>query len=86
MKYLDCFTIVSSMGTLALLIISIILFFILKTNHVPIIEGELKIEGLYEKVEILREKNGLIHINANNEHDLFMSFGVISGYFIIIKK
>ncbi len=45
----------------------------------PVTEGELKIEGLQAKVEVLRDRWGVPHIYAANEHDLFMAQGFVQA-------
>lgn len=38
-------------------------------------KNTLQLKGLKEKVEVLRDKWGVNHIYANNEHDLFFTQG-----------
>jgi penicillin amidase len=44
---------------------------------VPKITGSFKLEGLQENVQVYREINGMIHIVANNDHDLYMTQGAV---------
>lgn len=44
-------------------------------NAVPKIQGEIKLSGLKQKVSIYRDDSGIPHINAENEQDLYRSFG-----------
>src|SRR5262245_7816161 len=41
------------------------------------IEGELKVSGLEEPVEILRDRNGMPHIYAKNDTDMFFAQGYV---------
>jgi penicillin G amidase len=41
------------------------------------IEGELKVSGLKEPVEILRDRNGMPHIYAKNDGDMFFAQGYV---------
>jgi penicillin amidase len=43
------------------------------------LEGELQIQGLKEPVEILRDRWGIAHIYARNEHDLFFAQGLVAA-------
>jgi penicillin amidase len=43
----------------------------------PQITGELKLTGLRESVTVTRDTHGVAHIQASNEHDLFMAQGFI---------
>jgi penicillin amidase len=40
---------------------------------------ELQLFGLNEKVEVIRDQNGINHIYAKNEHDLFFSQGYLAA-------
>ncbi|PRY87037.1 penicillin acylase family protein [Mongoliibacter ruber] len=39
----------------------------------------LQLEGLQEEVEVIRDQNGINHIYAQNEHDLFFSQGYLAA-------
>jgi penicillin amidase len=41
------------------------------------IEGDLKVAGLKEPVEILRDRNGMPHIYAKNDSDMFFAQGYV---------
>lgn len=41
------------------------------------INGELKLAGLKDKVEVLRDRWGIAHIYAQNNHDLFFAQGFV---------
>lgn len=43
----------------------------------PTTEGDLKAPGLHGKVEVIRDRFGVPHIFAENEHDLFFAQGYV---------
>ena len=43
------------------------------------LDGEIRIEGLREPVEIIRDRWGIPHIYAANQHDLFFAQGVVAA-------
>lgn len=45
----------------------------------PVTDGELKIKGLRAEVKIFRDRWGVPHIYAANEHDLFMAQGFVQA-------
>ena len=45
----------------------------------PVTEGELKLKGFQGKVKVLRDRWGMPHIYAANEHDLFMAQGFVQA-------
>jgi len=48
-------------------------------RRLPIIDGQLQLPGLKKQVEIIRDKWGVPHIYANNEHDLFFAQGFVQA-------
>lgn len=48
-------------------------------RSLPKTSGEIKLSGLNAKVQVIRDENGVPHINAENEHDLFMAQGYIQA-------
>jgi penicillin amidase len=42
-------------------------------------QGELKLPGLKEPVEVLRDRWGVAHITAKNAHDLFLAQGFVAA-------
>jgi len=50
-------------------------------NNAPLpkIDGNVKVNGLYDKVEIIRDANGIPHIYANNMHDLSFAQGYVQA-------
>ncbi len=51
-------------------------YYYLKNTTLPQTSGRLVTPGLSAPVEILRDKNGIVHIRAHNEHDLFFAQGL----------
>jgi penicillin amidase len=45
------------------------------TRPLPVINGKLKLSGLRERVEIIRDKWGVPHITARNDEDAFFAQG-----------
>jgi penicillin amidase len=45
----------------------------------PQVDGELRLEGLREPVEIVRDRWGVPHIYAGNDHDLFFVQGYVTA-------
>ncbi|MDH5163592.1 penicillin acylase family protein [Heyndrickxia oleronia] len=48
-------------------------------RSLPKTEGEIHLSGLKEKVEIIRDKDGVPHIRAKNDHDLYMAQGYVQA-------
>jgi penicillin amidase len=53
----------------------VLVYFVNKAQ--PRYNGNVSIKGLENSVEILRDKYGIPHIYASNEHDLFMAQGYV---------
>lgn len=49
----------------------------LQQRALPPLEGELKIQGLLNRVTIWRDKEGIPHIYAQNNQDLFLAYGYV---------
>jgi penicillin amidase len=45
----------------------------------PPVEGELRLSGLHEQVEIFWDPHGVPHIYANNTHDLYFTQGYVAA-------
>lgn len=64
-----------------LILILLVLVFVggwLYTNSLkPTLNGELELPNLKEDVTVYFDKNGVPHINANNEHDAYMALGYV---------
>lgn len=45
----------------------------------PKTEGEIRIKGLHKPVKVFRDRWGVPHIYAENEHDLFMAQGFVQA-------
>ncbi len=48
-------------------------------RSLPKTEGEIQLSRLKEKVEIIRDKDGVPHIRAKNDHDLYMAQGYVQA-------
>src|SRR3989442_3195266 len=46
---------------------------------VSTIQGKLKVRGLQKPVEVLRDRWGVAHIYAQNQHDLFFAQGFVAA-------
>ena len=44
-----------------------------------VLSGDLRVAGLHEPVRVLRDKWGVAHIYAANQHDLFFAQGMIAS-------
>jgi len=44
-----------------------------------VISGKLKAQGLQQPVEVLRDRWGVAHIYAQNQHDLFFGQGLVAA-------
>ncbi len=51
----------------------------LSKRRLPIVDGQLQLPGLKDRVEIIRDKWGIPHIYANNEYDLFFAQGFVQA-------
>ncbi|MEH6943681.1 penicillin acylase family protein [Bacillus sp. JJ722] len=49
------------------------------SRSLPQIEGEIKLEALKEPVKVVRDEDGVPHITAKNEHDLYIAQGYIQA-------
>ncbi len=49
----------------------------LATRSLATIDGDLKVPGLKEPVEVIRDKEGIPHIYAKNDEDLFFAQGYV---------
>ncbi|GED68195.1 hypothetical protein BRE01_18970 [Brevibacillus reuszeri] len=67
---------------IVLLVVSAVLFGIANayiSKSLPQIEGTIQVAGLLEPVTVTRDANGVPHIFAKNEHDLFASQGYVTA-------
>jgi penicillin amidase len=62
---------------LALLVLIVGTFAYLKHTTLPQTHGRMTLTGLSETVSIWREPSGVVHIQANNQADLFFAQGVV---------
>lgn len=69
-----------TVGSLVVLIaaIAIGLYAYITRSH-PQIDGEIQLTGLQEPVEVVRDENGVPHITAKNEEDLYLAQGYIQA-------
>lgn len=51
----------------------------LSKRKLPIVDGDLTISGLSGKVEVIRDKWGVPHIKAENNHDLYFAQGFVQA-------
>jgi penicillin amidase len=64
-------------GLLLLVVVITIFGFFLVRRSFPQVVGEIKAAGLEGQVEIVRDGDGIPHIFASNEHDLFFAQGYV---------
>ena len=64
-----------SIIVLAAILIGLLIFFI--RRPFPQVEGTLQVPGLQAPVEVIRDRYGIPHIYASNEHDLYMAQGFV---------
>ncbi len=46
-------------------------------SRVPQMSGDLKLQGLGQSVQVIRDQNGIVHIEAGNNKDAFKALGYI---------
>ncbi|GMB08195.1 penicillin acylase family protein [Thermolongibacillus altinsuensis] len=69
-----------SLAVLALLLLSGVIFANVYINRsLPQTEGELAVSGLSEQVKVVRDEQGVPHITAKNEHDLYFVQGFVQA-------
>lgn len=59
-----------------LLAIGVLAVHLVRSSY-PITAGEIRLTGLRAPVEVLRDKHGIPHIYASNDHDLFLAQGFV---------
>ena len=64
-------------GVLVLAVVITVLGFFLIRSPFPQVDGELEAAGLDRRVEIVRDVDGVPHIYAETEHDLFFAQGYV---------
>ncbi|WP_010678527.1 penicillin acylase family protein [Bacillus timonensis] len=62
-----------------LLVASILAGFLYLKKSIPVIEGEISVDGVIEEVEVIRDQNGVPHIVARNTHDLYFAQGYVTA-------
>ncbi|HUV08379.1 MAG TPA: penicillin acylase family protein [Spirochaetia bacterium] len=68
---------ISVLAFFALIMILIVFLVIVFRLPLPKTKGSLTIHGLEKSVEIVRDNNGIPHIYAQSEHDLYFGQGVV---------
>ncbi|MGE6752993.1 penicillin acylase family protein [Rossellomorea sp. NPDC071047] len=67
-------------GSLLFILLGILIFVNFYIDRsLPITSGTISLEGLSEDVEVTRDKDGVPHILAQNEKDLFMAQGYVQA-------
>src|SRR5690625_545171 len=67
-------------GMLLVLVVGLLVFANSYLNRsLPQLEGEINLPILREEVTVLTDDNGVPHIKANNEHDLYVAQGYIQA-------
>lgn len=74
-KFIAGFSLISIVVLISIIILS--RHFI--TKSFPQLEGEIKSEMLIDSVYIYRDENGIPHIFAKNEHDLYFALGYVTA-------
>jgi penicillin G amidase len=69
----------SVMTLVALVLVIVIGFFIYLGRSLPETKGEIKLSSLTAPVTVVRDEYGVPHIQANNEHDLFLAQGYVQA-------
>jgi penicillin G amidase len=69
----------SVMILVALVLVIVIGFFIYLGRSLPETSGEIKLSTLTAPVTVVRDEYGVPHIQANNEHDLFLAQGYVQA-------
>lgn len=62
-----------------LLLASILAGYLFLRKSIPVIEGELIVDGVIDEVEVIRDQNGVPHIVAENTHDLYFAQGYVTA-------
>ncbi|MCC3358062.1 penicillin acylase family protein [Bacillus sp. REN16] len=62
-----------------LLTSSIVAGYLFLRKSLPVIEGNLQVEGITKEVEVIRDQNGVPHIVAKNQHDLYFAQGYVTA-------
>jgi penicillin G amidase len=69
-----------SIVTLLVLVFCLVIgLYIFLGRSLPETSGEIKLQGLNETVVVVRDEYGIPHIQAKNEHDLFLAQGYVQA-------
>lgn len=68
-------------GIIAAIVLIVVLGFwvFIQTETSIVTTGTLHFAGLHHPVKVVREKSGVIHIYAQNDHDLYFAQGVVQA-------
>jgi penicillin amidase len=64
---------------IVILISTIVLSYNFINKSLPQFEGEVRVQFLIDSVRIYRDENGIPHIFAKNEHDLYFALGYVTA-------
>jgi penicillin amidase len=73
------------LGLLVLLVLAGIGIYFWLQSTKPTLDGELQLKGLKAPVEVIYDDYGVPHIYAQNEDDLFQSFGYVHAKIAFFK-
>lgn len=69
-----------SLASVVVLLLAIVIglyAYIIRTH--PVVEGEIQLPGLQESVEVVRDEDGVPHVRAQNEDDLYIAQGYVQA-------
>jgi penicillin G amidase len=70
----------STLVIIVFAVVGIVMFVNAYINRsLPQTKGELSVSGLLAEVKVVRDENGVPHITAKNEHDLFFAQGFVQA-------
>jgi penicillin G amidase len=65
---------------LTILLIAIVVgAYLFVQKSLPVVEGEITVEGLHGEVSVWRDEQGVPHIEAQHEHDLYVAQGYVTA-------
>lgn len=69
-----------SAGIIFILLLAVVIgLYVFVTRSHPVIEGEVKLPGLQDSVEVVRDADGIPHIRARHEEDLYIAQGYVQA-------
>lgn len=69
----------SALGLIVILALVLLGANMFAKRSLPQISGEIQLEGLLDKVTVVRDEKGVPHIEAQNDHDLYMAQGYVTA-------